>query len=121
MVEIDQPYALVTAFECLHDMPYPVAALRAMRKLADPDGVVLIADMKVPERFEPPGDLVERLMYGFSLTVCLPDSMSSEGSSATGTVMREPILRDYADRAGFTGVTTLDVDHEIWRFYRLQP
>jgi hypothetical protein len=92
-----------------------------MRKLADPDGVVLIADMKVPERFEPPGDLVERLMYGFSLTVCLPDSMSSEGSSATGTVMREPILRDYADRAGFTGVTTLDVDHEIWRFYRLQP
>jgi hypothetical protein len=35
--------------------------------------------------------------------------------------MREPILRDYADRAGFTGVTTLDVDHEIWRFYRLQP
>ena len=121
MVEIDQPYALVTAFECLHDMPYPVAALRAMRKLADPDGVVLIADMKVPERFEPPGDLVERLMYGFSLTVCLPDSMSSEGSSATGTVMREPILRDYAARAGFTGVTTLDVDHEIWRFYRLQP
>ena len=38
------PYDLVTAFECLHDMPYPVRALRRMRELAGPGGAVLVAD-----------------------------------------------------------------------------
>lgn len=34
-------YDLVTAFECLHDMPYPVEALKRMRELVRPDGTVL--------------------------------------------------------------------------------
>ena len=37
-------YDLVTAFECIHDMSDPVAALRAMRQLRAPGGTVVIAD-----------------------------------------------------------------------------
>lgn len=118
-VVVTTPYALVTAFECLHDMPHPVAALRAMRRLAAPDGTVLIADMKVADRFGAPGDDVERMMYGFSILICLPDSMSAEDSAATGTVMRESTLRAYAEEAGFAVVDVLDVEHDMWRFYRL--
>lgn len=114
------PYDLVMAFECLHDMPYPVQALQAMGRLAGDRGTVLVADMKVGERFAPPGDLVERLMYGFSLSVCLPDSMSHPGSAATGTAMRPDTFRGYAELAGFAAVDTLDVDHDFWRFYRLR-
>lgn len=84
----DEPYNLVTAFECLHDLPYPVEALTAMRRLSGTQGAVLVADMKVADTFTAPGDEVERLMYGFSLLICVPDSMSSPGSAATGTVMR---------------------------------
>lgn len=121
-VEASQPYDLVTAFECLHDLPYPVAALTAMRRLAGTTGgTVLIADMKVAEEFTAPGDLVERLMYGFSITTCLPDSMASPDSAATGAVMRPALLRHYADQARFSSVTILNVDHDLWRFYRLQP
>jgi SAM-dependent methyltransferase len=114
-----EPYDLVMAFECLHDLPYPVQALQAMGRLAGDRGAVLVADMKVGERFAPPGDLVERLMYGFSLSICLPDSMSHPGSAATGTAIRPDTVRRYAELAGFATVDTLDVDHDFWRFYRL--
>lgn len=120
--EVVEPhsYDRVTAFECLQDMPYPGAALAAMRPLAGTDGSVLIADMKVAEEFVAPGDLIERLMCGFSIT-CLPDSMASPDSAATGTVMRQARLRDYAEQAGVSTVHVLDVEHDLWRFYRLQP
>lgn len=117
----DRPYDLITAFECLHDLPRPVETLSAMRRALNPDGTVLIADMKVAETFTVPGDDVERLMYGFSLLVCLPDSMSTPESAATGTVLREPVLRDYAHRAGFSRVEVAPLDHDMWRFYTLQP
>lgn len=119
-VEAEQPYDLVTMFECLHDLPYPVPALAAVRRLAGPGGAVLVADMKVAEDFTAPGDLVERLMYGFSLSICLPDSMSSPGSAATGTVLRPAALRLMAEEAGFGSVDVLPVDHDLWRFYRLR-
>jgi 2-polyprenyl-3-methyl-5-hydroxy-6-metoxy-1,4-benzoquinol methylase len=84
------PYDLVTAFECLHDLPHPVPALTAMRRLDGRAGTVLIADMNAAHRFTAPGDDLERLLYGFSLLICLPDSMSTSGSAATGTVLRRP-------------------------------
>lgn len=113
-------YDLVTAFECIHDLPDPVAVLRTMRDLVKPGGIVMVMDERVPETYTgQPGDPVEQLMYGFSLTVCLPDSMSTSPSRATGTVMRPAVLREYALEAGFADVEVLPIEHDLWRFYRL--
>ena len=115
------PYDLVTAFECLHDMPHPVAALAAMRRLAGSRGTVLVADMKAADQFTAPGDDTERLLYGFSLLVCLPDSMSTPGSAATGTAIRPATVRSYAAQAGYTRIDALPIEHDLWRFYHLHP
>ncbi|MFI5430268.1 class I SAM-dependent methyltransferase [Aeromicrobium sp. UC242_57] len=113
-------YDLVTAFECVHDLPDPVAVLRSMRMLARPSGIVMVMDERVPDDFTGrSGDSVEQLMYGFSLMVCLPDSMSTSPSRATGTVMRPSVLRGYAREAGFDDVEVLPIEHDLWRFYRL--
>jgi 2-polyprenyl-3-methyl-5-hydroxy-6-metoxy-1,4-benzoquinol methylase len=112
-------YDLVTAFECVHDLPDPVAVLTAMRRMVRPDGTVLVVDERVAERFTAPGDDVERLMYGYSLLCCLPDAMSTRPSVATGTVMRPATLERYARAAGFGGVDVLAVEHDFFRFYRL--
>ena len=112
-------YDLVTAFECVHDLPDPVAVLAAMRAMVRPGGTVLVVDERVAETFTAPGDDVERLMYGYSLTCCLPDSMSTRPSVATGTVMRPAVLDGYARAAGFRGVEVLPVAHDFFRFYRL--
>ena len=44
-------YDLVTAFECIHDMSDPVAALRAMLGLAGDSGTVIIIDERVGDTF----------------------------------------------------------------------
>jgi SAM-dependent methyltransferase len=112
-------YDLVTAFECIHDMSDPVSALSAMRQLRAPGGSVVIADELSAEAFDPDAGELERVLYGFSLSVCLPDCLSREPSAATGTLMRPDTLRGYAREAGFADVEILDVPHDSWRFYRL--
>ncbi|HEX2808599.1 MAG TPA: methyltransferase [Kineosporiaceae bacterium] len=113
-------YDLVTAFECIHDLPDPVAVLASMRGLAAGSGTVVIADEAVGERFRAPAGRLERLMYGFSLLICLPDSMCTPGSAAIGTVMRPDTLRALAAQAGFDQVDVLPIEHDSWRFYRLR-
>jgi 2-polyprenyl-3-methyl-5-hydroxy-6-metoxy-1,4-benzoquinol methylase len=113
-------YDLVTAFECVHDLADPVAVLAAMRRMVRPGGTVLVVDERVAERFTAPGDAIERVMYGYSVTCCLPDGLSTRPSEATGTVMRPATLERYARAAGFAGVDVLPVDNDFFRFYRLR-
>jgi 2-polyprenyl-3-methyl-5-hydroxy-6-metoxy-1,4-benzoquinol methylase len=112
-------YDLVTVFEALHDMPDPVSVLRALRGLLAPEGTLIVVDERAAERFQAPGDDVQRVLYGFSVLHCLPVGMAEQPSAATGTVMRPDTLRDYARQAGFAGVEVLPIDDDFWRFYRL--
>jgi SAM-dependent methyltransferase len=113
-------YDAVFAFECVHDMARPVEVLRAARRALRPGGSVIVMDEAVGDTYAEPGDEIERLMYGFSLFVCLPDGMSHPPSAATGTVMRPHTLRAYAAEAGLTTFEILPIeDFGFWRFYRL--
>ena len=114
-------YNVAFAFECVHDMARPVSVLSAIRASLAPDGVLVVMDEAVAEEFTAPGDEIERLMYGFSLFVCLPDGRSSDPSEATGTVMRRSTLEGYARRAGFSGAEVLPTgEFGLWRFYALR-
>lgn len=115
-----QPYDVVFAFECVHDLADPVGVLAAMRRLAGHEGSVIVVDERTEERFVAPAGEVERLLYGYSLTCCLPDAMSHHPTAATGTVMRPETLAGYARSAGFADLHALPVEHELFRFYRLQ-
>ena len=115
----DEPYDVVFAFECIHDLPDPVGVLASMRALAGDAGTVIVMDERVAETFTAPGDEIERLMYGYSVMCCLADCMAHQPSEGTGTVMRPETLRGYAVRAGFAGIEVLDVHDDFFRFYRL--
>ncbi len=115
----EQAYDLVTAFECVHDLPDPVSFLTTMRRLAGDRGTVLVMDERVAETFTAPGDETEQLMYGFSLMCCLADGLSHQPSEATGTVLRPAVLEGYARRAGFAGIEVLPIEDDFFRFYRL--
>ncbi|WP_211195890.1 class I SAM-dependent methyltransferase [Agromyces sp. H66] len=104
----DRPvYDAAFVFEAVHDMPRPVEVLHAIRRAVRDDGVVVVMDEAVAERFAPDGDEVERIMYGYSLFLCLPDSLSTTDSVGTGTVMRPAVLDGYAREAGFSGAEVL--------------
>ena len=114
-------YDLVTIFEALHDMSYPVEVLRAARGLLADGGVMLIGDERTEESFTAPAGETERLYYGFSIFHCLPVGMVGEGAAGTGTVIRPATVRRYAEEAGFSSCEVLPIENDFWRFYLLRP
>ena len=111
-------YDLVFACEMIHDLADPVGALAAMRRLAGDNGAVLVIDENADETFQPSGDPIQRLLYGFSILHCLPVGRDAEHSAATGTVMRPGTFKAYAAGAGFERVDVLPIENPMFRFYR---
>jgi SAM-dependent methyltransferase len=115
------PYDVVFLFECLHDMPYPVEVLTAVRASLADGGTVVVMDEAAADELTAPADLVQRALYGFSVLCCLPDSLSHPDSVATGTVIRRDVVERYALDAGFGRVDELPIeDFGFWRFYELR-
>jgi len=119
--ELSGRYDLVTIFEALHDMSYPVDVLRTARGLLSDGGCMLVADERTADRFTLDAGDVERLYYGFSVLHCLPVGMVGENAAGTGTVMREDTVRGYAEQAGFADYEVAPIENDFWRFYLLTP
>lgn len=113
------PADVVLILEALHDMSDPVAVLAAARSALAPGGIVVIADEAVAETFSAPGDDLERMMYGWSVSHCLPASMAEQPSAGLGTVLRPSTVADLAGTAGFATCDVVDVDAGFFRIYRL--
>ena len=113
-------YDLVCMFESLHDTGRPIDVLAALRAMAGPDGTVFIMDEKVADEFVAgPADPVERILYAASAMHCLLVGRSEDHDHATGTMLREPLLRRLAAEAGYRTVDVLPIEHDFYRFYRL--
>jgi 2-polyprenyl-3-methyl-5-hydroxy-6-metoxy-1,4-benzoquinol methylase len=114
-------YDLVTIFEAVHDMARPVEVLAAARRLLAPGGALLVGDERVADVFTAPGDETERLFYSYSVLACLANGLKDAPSVGTGTVLRPAVLEAMAREAGFGGFTILPIEHDSFRFYRLDP
>jgi SAM-dependent methyltransferase len=119
--ELAGSYDLVYIHEALHDMSYPVEVLSACRALLADGGRLIVADERVPDEFDPPGDEIERFYYGCSIFHCLPVGMVGEGAAGTGTVMRADTVRGYAEQAGLGRFEVLPIENDFYRFYLMAP
>ena len=117
--ELAGNYDLVTIFEALHDVARPVELLQTLRRLAGDTGSVIVMDERVEDSFSAPASDVERLMYGFSVLLCLPTGMDHDHPVGTGTVMRADTVREYSGAAGFARVEVLPIENDFFRVYRL--
>jgi 2-polyprenyl-3-methyl-5-hydroxy-6-metoxy-1,4-benzoquinol methylase len=115
------PYDLILILEALHDMARPLEALRAARAALREGGTVLVVDERVADTFTAPGDEIERMMYGWAVTHCLPAQLAEQPSAALGTVMRAHTVRQLAHQAGYTRIEVLPVANDFFRLYRLDP
>lgn len=112
-------FDLVCAFETIHDMCDPAGALRAMRALRSEAGTVLVADERVADEFTTEVENGERFQWGWSALHCLPTALTAPPAAGTGTIMRAPLLRRYAQEAGFADLEVLPIENDFWQFYRL--
>jgi 2-polyprenyl-3-methyl-5-hydroxy-6-metoxy-1,4-benzoquinol methylase len=110
---------VVLILEALHDMARPVDVLAAARSSLRPGGIVVVADEAVAKAFTAPGDDLERMMYGWSVTHCLPASMAEQPSAALGTALRPDTVAELAASAGFAKCEVVDVDAGFFRIYRI--
>ena len=113
------PADVVLVMEALHDMARPTEVLAAVRGALAPGGVVVVADEAVAETFTAPGDELERMMYGWSVSHCLPAARAEQPSAALGTAQRPGTVADLARAAGFASCDVVDVDGGFFRIYRL--
>lgn len=60
------------------------------------------------------------MMYGWSISHCLPVSMSEQPSAAIGTAIRPAVVQKLASDAGFTSCEVLSIQNELFRFYELK-
>ncbi len=95
-------YDLVTFFDCLHDMGDPIGALSHVKQTLKPDGNLMLVEPFAHDRLKDNLNVIGRVMYGFSTTVCTPSSLSQEVGLALGAQAGEKRLREVATSAGFT-------------------
>jgi len=94
-------FDLICFFDCLHDMGDPVGAARhAKRALAD-DGTVMLVEPFANDRVEDNLNLVGRLYYSASTTLCCAHSLSEDGAAALGAQAGEARLAGVFKKAGF--------------------
>lgn len=118
--DLNGSYDLITFFDCLHDMPDPVGALRTARAaLADDGSVMLVEPMSwdsVEECFNPLG----KLMVAASTLVCLPSGLSASPAYGLGNQAGPAKTREIARDAGFsdadvTAATDFNLVYELRR------
>jgi 2-polyprenyl-3-methyl-5-hydroxy-6-metoxy-1,4-benzoquinol methylase len=120
----DGRFALVTTFDCLHDMTDPAGVMAAIRASLREDGTWLIADIKAHATYE---ENVERnpmaaMMYGTSVTSCMSSALSEPGGLGLGTLgLYEDLARRMAHEAGFSRFARLDLRHPVNAFYVARP
>ena len=119
--ELEGRYDLVTIFEALHDMSYPVDVLRAAR------GLLARGRVDVHRR-RAHGSRVHRACGRGRAAVLrlqplpLPARRDDRrGRRGHGTVIRPDTVRRYAREAGFSSCEVLPIENDFWRFYLLRP
>ena len=116
----DTKYDLILFLECVHDMGRPVEALAQARNAMAEGGSVIVMDERTGDTIQI-GDPTEQFFGCCSVLWCLPQSRVVPDCEAPGTVMRQSTFEAIAKRAGWSGVEVLDIEHDFFRFYCLQP
>jgi ubiquinone/menaquinone biosynthesis C-methylase UbiE len=94
-------FDLICFFDCLHDMGDPVGAARhAKRALAD-DGTVMLVEPFAQDDVQENLNVVGRLYYSASTTLCCAHSLSEAGAAALGAQAGEARLASVFRKAGF--------------------
>jgi hypothetical protein len=102
--EVDGGYDLVCIFDALHDMGDPAGAAGHIRRVLADDGTWLLVEPQAGDRVEDNINLVGRIFYSASTTICVPNALSQNGNGqrALGAQAGQARLGDVVAGAGFT-------------------
>ncbi|GAA1878990.1 methyltransferase domain-containing protein [Pseudonocardia ailaonensis] len=106
-VALSGEYDVVLAVDVVHDLPRPVEALAAVRRVLVRGGVLVMVDAGFPGDLDAlAGDPVAAAAYGVSLLHCLPISLDGRGAGLGAMWGRERAVATLRE-AGFAQVDVL--------------
>jgi SAM-dependent methyltransferase len=94
-------YALVTFFDCLHDMGDPIGAIAHTAQALSPEGSILLVEPMAAEAIEDCVNPVARLFTAGSIFLCTPNAIAT-GDIALGNQVPEQKLRDIMQAGGLS-------------------
>lgn len=118
--EVRGRYDFITFFDCLHDMPDPVGALKTARTTLAEDGAVMLVE---PMSWDTVGETLNplgRLLSGASLLICLPSGLSEPPATGLGNQAGPARTCELARQAGF-GTARVATSTPFNLVYELRP
>jgi 2-polyprenyl-3-methyl-5-hydroxy-6-metoxy-1,4-benzoquinol methylase len=115
-VPLAEHFDLVMAFNCVHDMAHPRAALKAIRHMIKPDGAFLWSEAQVGERLEDNLTPVGRTLYGASTMHCMTVSLA-QGGEGLGSAISVELARSLAAEAGFASLGPLPIKNPFHQIF----
>ncbi len=113
-------YDLITFFDCLHDMPDPLGALRAARSALAADGSIMLVEPMSWDNVEESLNPLGKVMAAASTFICLPSGLSADPAYGLGNQAGPARTREVAREAGFSdGRVTAATDFNL--VYELRP
>jgi 2-polyprenyl-3-methyl-5-hydroxy-6-metoxy-1,4-benzoquinol methylase len=110
-------YDLVTAFDVIHDLPHPGAALAAIAGALRSGATFLMVDIAVSSHLHENLDHpFGPLLYGASVMHCVPVSLG-QGGEGLGTVWGEQRARELLAEAGFSHVEVAQLEGDPFNNY----
>jgi ubiquinone/menaquinone biosynthesis C-methylase UbiE len=109
-------FDLVMAFNCIHDMAHPRAALAGIRRALKPGGVFLWSEAQAADQLEENFSPVGRTMYAASTMHCMTVSLA-QGGEGLGSVISEKLARELVQEAGFSGLDRLPVKNPYHQIF----
>jgi SAM-dependent methyltransferase len=116
----EERFDLVMAFNCIHDMARPRAALAGLRRVLKPHGALLWSEAKVSDRLEDNLTPFGRTVYGASTMHCLTVSLAQHGEGL-GSAIGENQARSLAAEAGFATFEKLSIENPYHHVFLARP
>jgi len=115
-VPLSDRFDLVMAFNCIHDMAHPRAALAAIHRMIKPDGAFLWSEADVGARLEDNLGPIGRTMYGASTMHCMTVSLA-QGGEGLGSAISAELAGSLAAEAGFTSLERLAIRNPFHQIF----
>jgi len=112
-------FDLVMAFNCIHDMARPRAALAGIRRIVKAEGAFLWSEAQASDRLEENLNPQGRSLYAASTMHCMTVSLA-QGGEGLGSVIGESQARGLAEEAGFSKFEKLAVKNPIHQIFVLR-
>ena len=100
--DLDGEFDAIMMFDCLHDMPDPLAALQAARRAVTSGGWVVLVEPVSGDSIEDALNPIGRLYAAASVFLCLPSGLSAEPRTGLGNQAGPAKTLALAAEAGFT-------------------